>query len=82
MADMVPESTTSLRILPNMPIRALHMRTLKLLKVPSARWKNALLWAVFKRADESWLAIELPLLENREADWYGIEEGCGIGVWV
>ena len=79
---MVPESVTSIRILPNMPIRPLHMKILRLLKVPPARWKNALLWAIFKRVDESWFAVELPSLENREAGWYGVEDGCGIGVWV
>ncbi|KAF9520014.1 hypothetical protein BS47DRAFT_1387630 [Hydnum rufescens UP504] len=71
-------SKSNIRILPSMPLRALRLKILKSLKIPSSRSEETRLWAMLHREDGMWVFSEIQTYDH-EADWFGLEEGSGIG---
>ena len=64
-----------------MPLRALRLKILKSLKVPSSRSEEIRLWAMLHRDDGVWVLNEMVSdADNREVDRFGLEEGSGIGI--
>ena len=76
----------TIRVLPTMTLKTLRLKLAKTLRHSQGMTKvdHMRVWAALQQDNELFALREMDLVldSGKELDWWGLDTGCGLGIWL